>query len=163
MDRREARRIAIHRAGLIIDAVLSDGWQPDDLIEREGQEAFEMINDELTKIAESMINGGRVPQPPVTPHASESAPASTLGAALEEFVRQLNSKPKITACTHPDAVVTRVPATDDRPPYWSRRCDHCGAQAQGLHWPPAMMPTLMFPERPGDTAAPIEDQKESTP
>lgn len=49
--KREARRIARYNAGVILDAVLSDGWEPDALIEKFGKDGLEIIKDHLLDIA----------------------------------------------------------------------------------------------------------------
>lgn len=60
MDRREIRREANFRAGLILDAVLSQGWNPDDLVEKYGQEAVDAMAGEILDIARMLRNrGGR--------------------------------------------------------------------------------------------------------
>lgn len=51
LTRRQARRIARYNAGLIVDAVLSDGWDPEHLTERFGKEGLDMIKDQLLDIA----------------------------------------------------------------------------------------------------------------
>lgn len=48
---REAKRIARYNAGLIIDAVLGDGWEPQYLIDQYGE-------DGLSKITNAMMDLG---------------------------------------------------------------------------------------------------------
>lgn len=60
MNKREIRREANFRAGLILEAVLSQGWDPDDLVERYGQDAVDAMADEILDIARMLRNrGGR--------------------------------------------------------------------------------------------------------
>lgn len=47
ITKRQARRIARYNAGLIIDAVLDDGWEPDCLIKKYGQDGFREIKEAL--------------------------------------------------------------------------------------------------------------------
>lgn len=49
--KREARRIARYNAGAILDAVLSDGWEPEALIKEYGKDGLEIIKDQLLDIA----------------------------------------------------------------------------------------------------------------
>lgn len=55
---RQARRIARYRAGLIVIAALSEGWNPPDLIKRYGQEGMDEIVDQLGEIAEWLLSTG---------------------------------------------------------------------------------------------------------
>lgn len=57
MNRREARRVAKFRAGIIIEAVLAQGWDPQDLADKYGEDGLEMIRDELTEFAERLTGG----------------------------------------------------------------------------------------------------------
>lgn len=57
MDKREARRVAKFRAGLILESVLAQGWAPEDLAERYGEDGLAKIQDELTEFAERLTNG----------------------------------------------------------------------------------------------------------
>lgn len=60
MNKREIRREANFRAGLILDSALSQGWNPDDLVERYGQDVVDAMADEIMDIARSLRNrGGR--------------------------------------------------------------------------------------------------------
>lgn len=60
MNQREIRREANFRAGLILDAALSQGWNPDDLVEKYGQDVVYAMADEIMDIARSLRNrGGR--------------------------------------------------------------------------------------------------------
>lgn len=60
MDKREIRREANFRAGLILEAALSNGWNPDDLVERYGPDAVDAIAEQITDIARMLRNrGGR--------------------------------------------------------------------------------------------------------
>jgi hypothetical protein len=47
---RQARRIARYNAGLIIDSVLSDGWEPEEVLRRYGEEGLATIKDQLMDI-----------------------------------------------------------------------------------------------------------------
>ena len=58
VNKREARRVAKFRAGLILKAVLAQGWAPEDLEERYGADGLAKIQDELTEFAERLVNGG---------------------------------------------------------------------------------------------------------
>jgi hypothetical protein len=58
VNKREARRVAKFRAGLILESVLSQGWDPQDLADKYGEDGLEMIRDELTDFAERLTNGG---------------------------------------------------------------------------------------------------------
>lgn len=58
MDKCEARRVAKFRAGLILESVLANGWDPQDLADRYGEDGLEKIRDELTDFAERLIAGG---------------------------------------------------------------------------------------------------------
>lgn len=49
--RRDARRIARYNAGLIIEAVVSDGWEDDDLLAKYGTDGLAVITKELLNIA----------------------------------------------------------------------------------------------------------------
>lgn len=55
---RRARRIARFRAGLILDAALSDGWAPDDLVKRYGPDGMEEIRGQLGFLAEWLRETG---------------------------------------------------------------------------------------------------------
>lgn len=46
----QARRIARYWAGLIVGATLDDGWSPDDLVERFGEEGVRMIQDAMVDV-----------------------------------------------------------------------------------------------------------------
>lgn len=60
MNKRELRREANFRAGLILEAALSNGWNPDDLVKEHGQDAVYAMADEILDIAKSLRNrGGR--------------------------------------------------------------------------------------------------------
>ncbi|MFH8805193.1 hypothetical protein ACH4F6_37585 [Streptomyces sp. NPDC017936] len=61
MNRREARREANFRAGLILESVLAAGWSSDpDVVERYGQDVADVIAEEMESIAQSLRNrGGR--------------------------------------------------------------------------------------------------------
>lgn len=58
MNKREARRIAKFRAGLILESVLANGWDPQDLADKYGEDGLEKIRTELTEFAERLSNGG---------------------------------------------------------------------------------------------------------
>lgn len=58
MNKREARRVAKFRAGLIIESALAQGWDPQDLVDKYGEDGLEMIRDELTDFAERLSSGG---------------------------------------------------------------------------------------------------------
>lgn len=54
-DRAEARRYAKFRAALILDAVIGQGWEPDDLIEEKGKEYVDFLADEILKISQRLL------------------------------------------------------------------------------------------------------------
>lgn len=56
--KRQARRIARFQAGLIIEAVLNDGWGPDDLARKYGPDALEEIRNGLLFISAWLIDTG---------------------------------------------------------------------------------------------------------
>lgn len=58
MNKREARRVAKFRAGLILRSALAQDWDPQDLVDEYGEDGLEMIRDELTDFAERLTNGG---------------------------------------------------------------------------------------------------------
>ncbi|WP_086559896.1 hypothetical protein [Streptomyces africanus] len=59
MNKREIRREANFRAGLILEAAMGE-WGPDDLVKRLGQDAVDAITDEILNIAQALRNrGGR--------------------------------------------------------------------------------------------------------
>lgn len=61
MNKREIRREANLRAGAILESILN-GWEPDDLIERYGQDTVDAIAEQIGDIARSLIErGGRTP------------------------------------------------------------------------------------------------------
>lgn len=47
ITKRRARRIARYNAGMIIDAALSEGWEPEILLERFGPEGLDTIRDAM--------------------------------------------------------------------------------------------------------------------
>lgn len=55
MNARERKRLAKYRAGLILDSVLSEGWCPDDLACRYGEDEVARIAEEISTIAERLI------------------------------------------------------------------------------------------------------------
>jgi hypothetical protein len=172
VNRREARRIAIHRAGLIIDAALNEGWEPTDLIDRLGQEAVDKITDEMVAISESMIEG-RAPRAtsPTTGTgrlavalAARPEPRESAVTGLAELITRLREAHQSFArrlCLHPGAVARWVLSEADGTGYWERRCHDCGAWAQALYSVPALMPTL----RPIDDNEPVTSPggQEETP
>lgn len=59
MDKREIRREANFRAGLILESVMGE-WEPDDLVRKYGQDVVDAIATEILDIARSLRNrGGR--------------------------------------------------------------------------------------------------------
>lgn len=50
--------MAKFRAGLIIESALAQGWDPQDLVDKYGEDGLEMIRDELTDFAERLSSGG---------------------------------------------------------------------------------------------------------
>lgn len=58
LRKRQARRIARYRAGLILDSVLAAGWSPADLEKRFGEEGTEMISTQLYDIAQWLTATG---------------------------------------------------------------------------------------------------------
>lgn len=59
MNKREIRREANFRAGLILEAAMGE-WDPDDLVMRYGQDVVDAIANEILDIAQSLRNrGGR--------------------------------------------------------------------------------------------------------
>ena len=58
ITRRRARRIARYRIGLIIDAVINDGWGPDDLCRRYSPEGLETIKEEMMDLARWLESTG---------------------------------------------------------------------------------------------------------
>jgi hypothetical protein len=56
MDGRQAKRVAKFRAGLILESVMQAGWAMDeDVIEKYGEDAAELIADEIMMIAGRLI------------------------------------------------------------------------------------------------------------
>jgi hypothetical protein len=51
MNQREIDRLAKWRAGLILQAVLSDGWRPDRLVEEYGEETTDKITEAIHRIS----------------------------------------------------------------------------------------------------------------
>lgn len=51
ITKRQAKRIARYNAGLVIDEVISDGWAPEELIKRFGEEGLGMIQDAMLDVA----------------------------------------------------------------------------------------------------------------
>lgn len=47
ITQRQARRIARYRAGLIIESVITAGWEAPDLVKRYGEDGFQQIAQEL--------------------------------------------------------------------------------------------------------------------
>jgi hypothetical protein len=59
VNKRDIRREANFRAGLILESVMGD-WEPDDLVKKHGGDAVEDIRAEILNIAQSLRNrGGR--------------------------------------------------------------------------------------------------------
>jgi hypothetical protein len=56
VNRQEIKREARYQAGLLLMGELN-GWEPDDLIERLGQDTVHEIAEEVTVIARKMIEG----------------------------------------------------------------------------------------------------------
>ena len=56
--RRAARRIARYHAGLVIESVLGDGWEPDALVQKYGDEGLQEIRDQMLFIAAWLIDTG---------------------------------------------------------------------------------------------------------
>lgn len=57
MNRREIRREANFRAGLILESVLND-WNPEDLVEKHGQDAVDAIAEQIMDLAQMLRNRG---------------------------------------------------------------------------------------------------------
>jgi len=55
---REARRIARYRAGLILESVISNGWSPEDLVKRYGEQGLQEIVNGLEYVAAYLIDTG---------------------------------------------------------------------------------------------------------
>lgn len=51
MNKREARRIARHRAALILESAIHAGWHPDDLVDQHGDDAVDDLAEEIMGIA----------------------------------------------------------------------------------------------------------------
>ncbi|MEU2426879.1 hypothetical protein ABZ619_38705 [Streptomyces sp. NPDC007851] len=59
MTKREIRREANFRAGLILESLMND-WEPSDLLKKHGQDTVDAITTEILDIAEKLRNrGGR--------------------------------------------------------------------------------------------------------
>jgi hypothetical protein len=59
MNKRELRREANFRAGLILESLMND-WEPNDLLTKHGQDVVDTIRGEILNIAETLRNrGGR--------------------------------------------------------------------------------------------------------
>ena len=59
MNKREVKRMAKFRAGLILESMLG-GWSPEDLVDRYGQETADAICAEMYVIAERLTDQGGV-------------------------------------------------------------------------------------------------------
>lgn len=57
MNRREVKRVAKFRAGLILESMIN-GWSPEDLVDRYGQETVDAVSEEMSVIAERLIEQG---------------------------------------------------------------------------------------------------------
>lgn len=55
---RQARRVARYRAGAIVAAALENGWNPDDLVRRYGQQGVDEIIDQLGDLATWLMATG---------------------------------------------------------------------------------------------------------
>lgn len=55
MNRREIKREAKLRAGLILKTAITRGWSPDELVNLWGQDAVEKIADEISALADCLI------------------------------------------------------------------------------------------------------------
>jgi hypothetical protein len=55
MNQRERRRLAKFRAALILQSMMN-GWHPEDLIEKYGQQEVDLVADEINSIAQKLIN-----------------------------------------------------------------------------------------------------------
>lgn len=59
MNKRELRREANFHAGVILESIMN-GWEPDDLIRKHGQDTVDAISGEILDIARGLIlRGGR--------------------------------------------------------------------------------------------------------
>lgn len=54
MNQRERKRLAKYRAGLILESALSDGWFPEDLVTKYGEEEVQKICTEISEIADKL-------------------------------------------------------------------------------------------------------------
>lgn len=66
MNKRQIRREANYRAGLILESVLNE-WDPDDLVARHGQDIVDAISEEIWDIARMLRERGG----PVAPAAEK--------------------------------------------------------------------------------------------
>lgn len=56
ITQKRARHVARYQASLIIDTVLTDGWAPDDLIDKFGEDGFNEIYDGVRRIAKWLLD-----------------------------------------------------------------------------------------------------------
>jgi hypothetical protein len=72
--KRVFRRIARYRAGLILESVLNEGWEPEDLIKKYGPKGAERIKDDLFSVACWLIDTGHPDGEPTGPLAGRKRP-----------------------------------------------------------------------------------------
>lgn len=58
MKRAERARLAKFRAGLILRSMIAGGWEPQDLIEKYGQDTVDQVADEIMLIAQRLERQG---------------------------------------------------------------------------------------------------------
>jgi hypothetical protein len=59
-DKEEIRRQASYRASLILQSVMNEPWEPQDLIDKRGEEYVEAVTVEIFRIAGRLMrNSGR--------------------------------------------------------------------------------------------------------
>lgn len=61
ITKRRARRVARYRAGLILEAALTEGWHPDDLVRKFGDQGVQEIADGVEFLAAWLIDTGEAP------------------------------------------------------------------------------------------------------
>jgi hypothetical protein len=59
INKRKAKQVARYRAGLIIESVLNEGWNPDDLQRRYGDEGMELIKEHMSFLASWLTDTGQ--------------------------------------------------------------------------------------------------------
>lgn len=61
LTRQELRKLASCRAGLILESIMNGGWEPDDLIDRYGEDVVDELTSEIQKISRRLVrNSGYV-------------------------------------------------------------------------------------------------------